>query len=129
MREMKDSGIEWIGKISVDWKTKRNKYVMYKYKDICLKFQDQPMLSLTMNEVIERDIDNSIGKMPTTFDGYQKVKEENLLMYLFDIVVTPRCIGLITQDGLTSPAYSQFIIRDKSRCFKQILLLTSTRLF
>lgn len=48
------------------------------------------------------------GKMPSTFDGYQNVYEGNLLMCLFDIDVTPRCIGLIKQDGITSPAYSQF---------------------
>ena len=29
-------------------------------------------------------------------------------MCLFDIDVTPRCIGLIENDGVTSPAYSQF---------------------
>ena len=31
-------------------------------------------------------------------------------MCLFDIDVTPRCIGLIKNDGLTSPAYSQFVM-------------------
>ena len=46
--------------------------------------------------------------MPTTFDGYQYVYPGNLLMCLFDIDVTPRCIGLIKNEGLTSPAYSQF---------------------
>ena len=29
-------------------------------------------------------------------------------MCLFDIDVTPRCIGIIKQNGITSPAYSQF---------------------
>ena len=46
--------------------------------------------------------------MPTTFDGYQYVHPGNLLMCLFDIDVTPRCVGLIRNEGLTSPAYSQF---------------------
>ena len=34
-------------------------------------------------------------EMPESFDGYQKVDADNLLMCLFDIDVTPRCIGLI----------------------------------
>ena len=46
--------------------------------------------------------------MPTSFDGYQKVYPNNLLQCLFDIDVTPRCVGLIRNEGLTSPAYSQF---------------------
>ena len=33
-------------------------------------------------------------------------------MCLFDIDVTPRCIGLIKQEGLSSPAYSQFELND-----------------
>lgn len=33
-------------------------------------------------------------------------------MCLFDIDVTPRCIGLIKDYGLTSPAYSQFAMKD-----------------
>lgn len=31
---------------------------------------------------------------------------------LVDIDVTPRCIGLIKQAGLSSPAYSQFVLND-----------------
>ena len=60
-----------------------------------------------MNGVIVRDL-NAGGKMPATFDGYQKVYAGNLLQCLFDIDVTPRCVGLIKDNGLTSPAYSQF---------------------
>ena len=61
-----------------------------------------------MNGVITRDLENPSGKMPSTFDGYQFVEAGNLLMCLFDIDVTPRCIGLIKNDGVCSPAYSQF---------------------
>ena len=50
--------------------------------------------------------------MPTSFDGYQRLEPGNLLMCLFDIDVTPRCIGLIKQAGLSSPAYSQFVLND-----------------
>lgn len=28
MREMKDSGIEWIGEIPADWKVIKNKYLL-----------------------------------------------------------------------------------------------------
>lgn len=31
-------------------------------------------------------------------------------MCLFDIDVTPRCVGVIELDGITSPAYSQFVL-------------------
>ena len=109
-REMVDSGISWIGEIPADWEVMPNKYLMQKVKDICPKYHDEDILSLTMKGVIVRDLDAG-GKMPSSFDGYQRIRKGNLLMCLFDIDVTPRCIGLIKNDGLTSPAYSQFVVK------------------
>lgn len=111
MREMKDSGIEWIGEIPASWQVMANKYVMRKSKIISPIYHGEDILSLTMRGVIVRDL-NAGGKMPTSFDGYQEIKPGNLLMCLFDIDVTPRCVGLIKQSGLTSPAYSQFVLND-----------------
>lgn len=111
MREMKNSGVAWIGDVPENWETIPNKYLMRKVKAICQKYSNENVLSLTMNGVIKRDLDNPSGKMPSTFDGYQFVYAGNLLMCLFDIDVTPRCIGLIENDGITSPAYSQFELK------------------
>lgn len=104
---MKQSGIPWAPEIPTHWKIMANKYLMHKVKMIVPKYEGQPIISLSMNGVIVRDLDAG-GKMPTSFDGYQHIKPGNLLMCLFDIDVTPRCIGLIKDNGLTSPAYSQF---------------------
>ena len=111
MITMKDSGIEWIRDIPSHWEIKPNKYLMYKVKNICPVYNGEDILSLTMKGVIVRDLDAG-GKMPASFDGYQRIETGNLLMCLFDIDVTPRCIGLIKQNGLSSPAYSQFVMRD-----------------
>ena len=107
MRAMKDSGIPWIGEIPKDWSVMPHKRVMYKVKEIQERYNGENILSLTMRGVIVRDLEAG-GKMPTSFDGYQKVYPNNLLQCLFDIDVTPRCVGLIRNEGLTSPAYSQF---------------------
>lgn len=107
MREMKDSGVAWIGEIPKEWKILPNKYLMKKEKSICESYNGEDILSLSMKGVVVRDL-NSGGKMPLSFDGYQYLKPGNLLMCLFDIDVTPRCIGLIRNNGLSSPAYSQF---------------------
>lgn len=110
--KMKDSGIEWIGKIPEHWSVKRNKYIMRKQKIVKAKYENEDILSLTMNGVVVRDLENLTGKRPASFDGYQIVYPNNLLMCLFDIDVTPRCVGLIKNYGLTSPAYSQFVMQD-----------------
>lgn len=84
--EMKDSGIEWVGMIPNHWTTIANKYVMHKEKHICEKWDGQDVLSLTMNGVIIRDILNPVGKMPTTFDGYQFAYAGELLMCLLTLM-------------------------------------------
>ena len=111
-RILKDSGIPWVGQIPADWETLPNKYVMTKKKNICPVYHGEPILSLTMDGVIVRDLDNIKGKRPSSFNGYQRIQKGNLLMCLFDIDVTPRCVGLVSQNGLTSPAYSQFVMAE-----------------
>lgn len=112
MREVKECGIEWTCTIPSHWKVLKNKYLMHKEKNIVPTYNGEDILSLTMNGVIVRDLENPSGKMPATFDGYQRLSPGNLLMCLFDIDVTPRCVGKIMNEGLTSPAYSQFILHD-----------------
>ena len=106
--EMKDSDVAWIGMIPIHWGLISNKYVMRKQKIICSNWQGENIMSLTKAGVIIRDISNPFGKMPETFDGYQYVDSDDLLMCLFDIDVTPRCVGRVFDNGITSPAYSRF---------------------
>ena len=110
----KESGLAWIGDIPNHWKVMPNKHLMKKLKLIQPVYAGEDIISLTVNGVIKRDLENPTGKMPTSFDGYQFVYPGNLLMCLFDIDVTPRCIGLIKDFGLTSPAYSQFVLNSKA---------------
>ena len=109
-RKMKDSGIEWIGEIPEGWEVLAHKYIMHKEKSICEHYSGEDVISLTLNGVVKRDLENPSGKMPTTFNGYQFVDPNDLLLCLFDIDVTPRCVGLVKDYGVTSPAYSRFKI-------------------
>ena len=110
-RPMKDSGIEWIGLIPTTWRVIRHKYIMHKEKVICDQYKGEEIISLTMNGVVVRDL-TAGGKMPSSFDGYQYVEPEDLLLCLFDIDVTPRCVGVVHDAGLTSPAYSRFKVHE-----------------
>lgn len=122
MREMKNSGIEWIGNIPSDWGIIPHKVVMHKQKDICEHYNGEDIISLTMGGVVVRDL-TAGGKMPTTFDGYQYVEEDDLLLCLFDIDVTPRCVGVVKNNGITSPAYSRFKVHNGFyNCYYDYLL-------
>ena len=123
MDKMKDSGIKWIGSIPEGWQVVSIKSFLQKRKEILEKWTNENVLSLTMNGVVIRDLENPSGKMPATFDGYQKIYKGNLVLCLFDIDVTPRCVGIAYDDGVTSPAYSQYIIKEGDLRFYYYLLL------
>ena len=123
MDKMKDSGIKWIGSIPEGWQVVSIKSFLQKRKEILEKWTNENVLSLTMNGVVIRDLENPSGKMPATFDGYQKIYKGNLVLCLFDIDVTPRCVGIAYDDGVTSPAYSQYIIKEGNLRFYYYLLL------
>lgn len=110
-RPMKNSGIEWIGEIPAEWGVVPHKRIMHKVKEICEQYNGEDVISLTVNGVVKRDL-TAGGKMPTSFDGYQYVEPNDLLLCLFDIDVTPRCVGVVRDYGVTSPAYSRFVMHD-----------------
>lgn len=110
---LKDSGIEWASKIPEHWDVKPNKYIMKKIKNICEVYEGEDVLSLSVDGVKKRNFAEG-GKMPSSFDGYQYINKGNLLMCLFDYDVTPCCIGLIKDDGVTSPAYSHFEMKEQN---------------
>ncbi|CAW98328.1 restriction endonuclease subunit S [Streptococcus equi subsp. zooepidemicus] len=123
MRKMKDSGIDWIGEVPYNWRVVPIKSFLSKKKEILEKWTGENVLSLTMNGVVIRNLENPSGKMPTTFDGYQKIDKGSLILCLFDIDVTPRCVGIAYNDGVTSPAYSQYRIINGNLKFYYYLLL------
>ena len=76
---MKDSGLSWIKDIPNHWRIMPNKYVMNKLKEIQDIYKDEDIISLSIDGVKVRDLEAG-GKMPTTFDGYQRIKPNRLLM-------------------------------------------------
>lgn len=122
---LKDSGVDWIGQIPEGWGVKKHKYIMSKTKTLCSHYSGQKILSLTRQGVISRDIESGKGKMPASFDGYQFLTRGDLLLCLFDIDVTPRCVGVVESDGLTSPAYSRFKVSEDSSVYYYYYLFLS----
>ena len=111
MKSIDFKAIPWIVDLPKSWEIKPTKYLIKKIKEIIPFYNDEDVISLSMNGVHIRDLDAG-GKMPKSFYGYQKVKPGDLLMCLFDIDVTPRCVGVVNDDGITSPAYSRFKMED-----------------
>ena len=107
MREMKDSGIAWIGEIPNSWTVRRGKTLFVNTKYIPGKLSSNyDRLSLTLKGVLPRKKDDSDGLQPKDFDTYQLLRENELVFKLIDLqnVSTSR-VGLAHATGLVSPAY------------------------
>lgn len=107
MREMKDSGVEWIGEIPSDWQLTQTRRLFHNEKRIVGDAVDQyERLALTLNGVIRRSKDDSEGLQPEKFEGYQILKENELVFKMIDLenVNTSR-VGISPYTGLVSPAY------------------------
>lgn len=124
MKNFKDSGIEWLGKIPEHWKLiKCKNFFVLKSIPIGDLWNKTKLLSLTLNGVIERDINNPEGKFPSDFSTYQIVKEGDLIFCLFDVAETPRTIGLSKLNGMITSAYTIFEIKNQEKRFLEYFFI------
>lgn len=134
MREMKDSGISWVGEIPKEWSVNRAKYCFVNTKEIAGCRSDRyERLALTMNGVIKRSKDDSNGLQPEKFETYQILRPDELVFKLIDLqnVSTSR-VGLSPYLGLVSPAY--IILKSNKRILpafaeKYFLMLWKNQIF
>ena len=106
MRPMKDSSVSFIGEIPENWHIIRNKNVFSCTK--CLVGEESnntQLLSLTKRGVKKKDINNAEGKLPESFDTYQYVSKDDIVMCLFDLDVSAVFSGISAYNGMISPAY------------------------
>jgi type I restriction enzyme S subunit len=112
--EVKDSGVEWMGLIPEHWDMLANKFIFKIKKNLVGKKSNQyTLLSLTLNGIIKRDMENPQGKFPAEFDTYQEVNNGDFVFCLFDVEETPRCVGLSDFDGMITGAYTVIQVGSK----------------
>lgn len=110
----KDSGVEWLDKLPLNWSTEKTKRMFSLKRNLVGHLSSSfQLLSLTLNGVVPRDISSGEGKIPASFDTYQSVQTGDLIFCLFDIDETPRTIGLAEQNGMITGAYNVYSCMDK----------------
>lgn len=104
--EYKDSGVKWLGEIPSHWDPSRNKAIFRETKAVVGKNSNNfTLLSLTKKGVIVRNLDEG-GKFPAEFDTYKIVEPGDFIFCFFDVDETPRAIGLSTNKGMITGAYT-----------------------
>lgn len=103
MREMKDSGIRWMGDIPSDWNVERVKHGFVRKKEEA--HQENPIvLSLARAGVKVRDISNNEGQIAESYYNYNLVDVDDLLINPMDLYSGANC-SISKIKGVISPAY------------------------
>lgn len=105
--EMKDSGIEWIGETPDSWNIRMlNQYVsQVKCKNSDLS--ETNLLSLSYGKIKRKDINSNGGLLPESFDNYNIVDENDIVLRLTDLQNDHKSlrVGLVTERGIITSAY------------------------
>ena len=107
MREMKDSGIEWIGEIPATWDI----HPVYSYfgerKNINSLGNENNLLSLSYGRVIRKDINANGGLLPESFNTYNIVEADDIIIRPTDLQNDKRSLrtGLVKEHGIITSAY------------------------
>ncbi|WP_082517089.1 restriction endonuclease subunit S [Acidovorax sp. Leaf78] len=103
----KASGVESIREIPAHWNIKKNKFLFSEQKDVVGENSASfKLLSLTLQGVILRDMENPKGKFPAEFNTYKIVAPNDLIFCLFDVEETPRTVGRAVHHGMITGAYT-----------------------
>lgn len=108
-RVMKDSGIEWIGNIPQEWEIIKNKYVFKRRNNkVAENYINYQLLSLTKKGIVEKNLNETGGKLPASFSTYQEVQKDDIVLCLFDLDVSAVFSSISKYHGMISSAYDIF---------------------
>ena len=114
MREMKDSGIEWIGNIPADWNIKRVKAVLCERNESNNPIQTDEILSLTNDRgVIPYEEKGDVGnKSKEDLTGYKLAYPGDIVLNSMNVFIGS--VGLSSYFGCVSPVYYMLYPRNKN---------------
>lgn len=124
-REMKDSGIPWIGVIPDSWEIKRLKEVFVECKEKSLDGAGE-LLSLSQYTGVQqkKDTDKAGTHESETYEGYNVVHKGQLVMNI--MLAWNGSYAISDYDGIISPAYCVFDFRiDCAKRYFHYLLRTN----
>lgn len=101
--------IPWVRKIPTHWRIERNKNIFIKIKSVVgVQNKTTDLLSLTTKGIKVKSKDQIGGKQPSSYEGYQFVNKDNLVLCLFDLDCSAVFSDVSQYNGMISPAYDVF---------------------
>ena len=105
--EMKDSGIEWVGKIPKHWHIHPVYTYFFEGNISNYRLQEQNLLSLSYGKIIRKDINTNGGLLPASFNTYNIVDSGDIIIRPTDLQNDKRSLrtGLVNEKGIITSAY------------------------
>lgn len=106
-REMKDSGIEWVGAKPATWQVALASQVFSQVKCKNTGLVEQNLLSLSYGKIKRKSIDATAGLLPESFDGYNIIERDDIVLRLTDLQNDHKSlrVGRTTERGIITSAY------------------------
>ena len=104
---MKDSGIEWIGEITSEWKVHMLSQIFYQHKCKNKDLQENNLLSLSYGKIKRKNIDVAGGLLPESFDNYNIIDVNDIVLRLTDLQNDHKSlrVGIVKEKGIITSAY------------------------
>lgn len=120
-RQMKDSGIAWIGEIPEDWGIHTAFQLFSQVKNKNEGMHEDNLLSLSYGRIIKKNINATEGLLPESFEGYNIIEPNDIVLRLTDLQNdhTSLRVGISGQHGIITSAY--LTLRNESDCFERYL--------
>ena len=112
-RQMKDSGVEWIGEIPADWKTISFRHVLHERneKNSPIKSTERLSLSIDLGVTLYADKTTNLDRFKEDFEQYKLAHTGDLVMNSMNMIVG--ATGVSSYYGCVSPAYYTFYDDEK----------------
>lgn len=110
MREMKDSGVAWIGAVPSDFAISSIGSLFTIKKDIAGR-EPETVLSITQTGIKPKDLSSNEGQNASSYAHYQIVNVGDFAMNHMDLLTG--WIDISKYEGVTSPDYRVFTLNDK----------------
>lgn len=114
--KMRESGIEWIGKIPEHWEVLPGFRIYKENKTKNIGMIEDNVLSLSYGNIIVKSKEKLTGLVPESFETYQIVKPGDIIIRCMDLQndKTSLRTGLAKDDGIITSAYLNLNIIDGS---------------
>ena len=109
---MKESNVDWIGKIPKTWKIGKVKDIFVR-KNEKANQENPVVLSLARSGVKVRDISTGEGQLAESYDNYNPVEINDLLLNPMDLYSGANC-SVSKVKGVISPAYINLKAKGKN---------------